>query len=90
MGKLDKMLETLPRDLRQRLDSAVENGRYETRGEILLDALYLWHDQESLREAKLANLKEMLAEAESGPYFPAEEVFAELRERAAFRAANPE
>lgn len=88
MGKLDKILDTLPQDLREKLDAAVEEGRYETRGEILLDALYLWHDQESLREVKLANLKAMIAEARSGPYYPAEQVFAELRERAAAHAAG--
>ena len=88
MGKLDKILEHLPADLTEKLQAAVDDGRYETKGDIVLDAIYLWHDRECLREVKLAKLKALIADARNGPYYPAEEVFAELRERVAAHAVE--
>ncbi len=88
MGKLDKFFEHLPADLSEKLESAIEDGRYGAKADIVLDALYLWYDQECLREVKLEKLKALVAEARNGPYYSAEEVFAELRERVAAHAAE--
>ena len=90
MGKFDKILDHLPGDLNESLQAAIDDGRYQSKAEILLDAIHLWQDQETLREAKLARLKALLAEAEDGPYYPAEQVFEELRQRIAARASKTE
>ncbi|NMA99640.1 MAG: type II toxin-antitoxin system ParD family antitoxin [Phyllobacteriaceae bacterium] len=58
----------------------VENGRYNSKSEVLREGVRLVQE----REASLAVLDAMLDEAmtdiEAGRTYPAEEVFAELRE----------
>ncbi|HEU4820681.1 MAG TPA: hypothetical protein VFS87_05940 [Qipengyuania sp.] len=88
MGKLDKILDHLPGGLSEKLQAAVDDGRYESKAEVLLDAIHLWNDQETLRKTRVSELKALIAEAEEGPYYPAEEVFQELRQRAAARATQ--
>lgn len=90
MGKLDKILDNLPGRLGEKLQAAVDDGRYESKADILLDAIHLWNDQETLRQARITELKALISEAEQGPYYPAEQVFEELRQRVARRAAQAE
>ncbi len=60
----------------------VESGRYLSATEVLQHGLYLLQDQERLNQIKLEWLRaEIQKGADSGPGIPAEELFAELRQR---------
>jgi Arc/MetJ-type ribon-helix-helix transcriptional regulator len=86
MNAIADIRRTLPRDLQEAMDAAIEEGRFEGNGEILLEALYLWLDSEMLRRAKLEKLRELIAEGEEGPYLDGPTAMAELRERLMQRA----
>jgi Arc/MetJ-type ribon-helix-helix transcriptional regulator len=88
MTVFDELLSILPRDLREAIDVAVASDRYDSFGDVLLEALYRWNDGEILRNAKLEQLRGMIAEAEAGPTYSSDEVFAELRARIAERQAR--
>ena len=86
MNAIADIKRTLPQDLQDAMDAAVAEGRFESNGDILLDALYLWLDEETLRQAKLQKLRDLIAEGEKGPYYDGAEVMAELRARMMERA----
>lgn len=86
MNAIADIKHTLPKDLQDAMDTAIHQGRFESNGDILLQALYLWLDEETLRAAKLQKLRELIAEGEQGPSLDGETVMAELRERFAERA----
>lgn len=60
----------------------VESGRYESMADVILAGLELLQDEEIARAARLDRLKQDIQKGiDSGPGRPAEDVFAELRER---------
>lgn len=85
MSIFDELLAILPGELRDTVKTAVASDRFESFSDVLLEALYRWQDSELLREAKLQKLRDMLEEAEAGPSYSSDEVFAEIRARIASR-----
>lgn len=86
MNAIADIKSALPRDLQEAMDAAIAEGRFESNGEIVLDALYLWLDGEMLRRAKLQKLRELIAEGEEGPMLDGPTAMADLRRRMAERA----
>lgn len=82
MPVVERMTITMPTDMAATLRQTVANGEYASTSEIVREALRDWVlnresescDLESLRAAINAGL-------ESGPSIPADEVFAEMRNR---------
>jgi antitoxin ParD1/3/4 len=79
MGKLERITVTMPEEMAAKMRAAVDRGEYATTSEIVREALRDWDAYQERREIGLARLRGMIAEAEAGPSYPAEEVFAELR-----------
>ena len=52
--------EALPPDIREFVDRLLAEGRYQSYSEIVLDGLFLLKDEETLRQAKLAELRAMV------------------------------
>ena len=88
MNIFDELLAILPRELRATVDAALASDRFESFGDLVLEALYGWQDGEFLRSAKLDHLRAMIDEAETGPTYSSDEVFAELRARIAARRSG--
>ncbi len=80
MSKLERITVTMPEEMAAKMRAAVESGAYATTSEIVREALRDWNEYQERREAKLEKLRALIAEGEQGPSYPAEEVFAELRE----------
>lgn len=60
----------------------VKTGRFASASEVVREGLRLMEEREAEREARLEALRtEIRRGRESGPGIPAEEVFAELRDR---------
>ncbi len=81
MNAVADIKRALPQELQDAMDAAIAEGRFESNGDILLDALYLWLDEETLRQAKLQKLRDLIAEGEEGPYLDGPAAMAELRKR---------
>jgi Arc/MetJ-type ribon-helix-helix transcriptional regulator len=88
MTPFDDLLSILPRELREAVDAAIAEGRFESFSEVLLTALHEWHSTEINREAHLQRMRRLIDEAREGPTYSSDEVFAELRERIAMRQAR--
>lgn len=88
MGKLERVTVTMPEEMAAKLRAAVESGEYATTSEIVREALRDWSDEQERKEAALARLREMIDEADAGPSYPAEQVFAEIRAFVAEQAAK--
>lgn len=58
----------------------VENGRYNSKSEVLREGVRLVQEREARLRELDAKLAEGLADIDAGRMFPAEEVFAELRQ----------
>lgn len=86
MNAIADIKRALPQDLQDAMDAAIAEGRFESNGDILLDALYLWLDEEMLRQAKLAKLRDLIAEGEQGPYLDGHATMSALRKRMVERA----
>jgi Arc/MetJ-type ribon-helix-helix transcriptional regulator len=86
MNAVADIKRALPQDLQDAMDSAIAEGRFESNGDILIDALYLWLDEETLRQAKLKKLHELIAKGEEGPYLDGPTAMTALRKRMVERA----
>ena len=75
----------LPPGMEPFVRQLIDSGRYEGERDVIWDALELLKDREAARSARLHDIKtkidEALSEADSGGGVPAEDVFAELRNR---------
>ena len=88
MGKLERITVTMPEEMAAKLRAAVDSGTYATTSEVVREALRDWSDYQDRRQAASERLREMVEEARSGPSYPAEEVFAEIRALVAEQAAK--
>lgn len=88
MSKLERITVTMPAEMAAKLRAAVERGDYATTSEVVREALRDWSDYQDQRVEKLERFKQMLEEAEAGPSYPAEQVFAELRQLVAEKVAQ--
>ncbi|QYU70014.1 type II toxin-antitoxin system ParD family antitoxin [Leptolyngbya sp. 15MV] len=88
MSKLERITVTMPEEMAAKLRAAVEAGEYATTSEIVREALRDWSDYQERRAERIERFKRMLDEAEAGPSYPAEEVFAEIRQLVADKAAK--
>lgn len=88
MSKLERITVTMPEEMVSRLRAAVDAGKYATTSEIVREALRDWSDYHDRRQAAIERLKQMVEEARAGPSYPAEEVFAEIRQLVAEQAAK--
>lgn len=88
MGKLERITVTMPEEMAAKLRAAVASGEYATTSEIVREALRDWSDEQERKEAALARLRAMIDEADAGPSYPAEQVFAEIRALVAEQAAQ--
>jgi antitoxin ParD1/3/4 len=67
MNDHDKLTVLLPHDLAQSVRDALDGERYVVESDVVIDALNDWKTKEALRAAKLARLRELIAEGiESG------------------------
>lgn len=88
MGKLERITVTLPEEMIAKLRAVVETGEYATEGEIVREVLSGWSDEQDRKEAAIAKIREMVAEAEKGPFMDGEQAMAELRSYVAARVAE--
>lgn len=88
MGKLERITVTMPEEMASKLRAAVEAGEYATTSEVVREALRDWSEYQDRRQAAVERLKQMVAEADEGPSYPAEQVLAEIRQYVAERAAK--
>ena len=88
MGKLERITVTMPEEMTARMRASVESGEYATTSEIVREAMREWSDRQERKQAALAQLRALIAEADAGPSYPAERVFAELRAYVAEKAAE--
>jgi antitoxin ParD1/3/4 len=79
------MTITLSPELEKIINERVQSGEYASANEVIGEALRLLEEQEELRRIKYEALKREIAKGaeglERGEGIPAEEVFAEVRER---------
>jgi len=88
MSKLERITVTMPEEMAAKLRAAVERGEYATTSEVVREALRDWSDEQERRAEKMERFRKMLDEAESGPSYPAEEVFAGIRQLVADKVAQ--
>lgn len=88
MTIFDELRAILPQELRDAIDTAIAEGRFETFSELLIAALWEWHGTEVNRQAHLDRIRRLVDEAREGPTYSSDEVFADLRARIAARQAR--
>jgi antitoxin ParD1/3/4 len=88
MGALERITITLPAELAATLKATVAEGEYASTSEVVREALRDWARARDADHRALEALREAIRIGdESGPGIPAEQVYAELRERVAARHA---
>ncbi len=88
MAKLERITVTMPEEMAAKLRAAVNSGEYATTSEVVREALRDWSDYRDRRLAAVDRLRQMVADAGAGPSYPAEQVFAEIRQDVAEQAAK--
>ena len=84
MSSIERITISLPAELAATLRASVEDGDYASTGEIVREALRDWQRAREHEQRDLEALREAIRIGdESGPGIPAEDVFAELRQRIA-------
>lgn len=68
MGKAEKISISLTDELLAEVHSAVASGHYASISEVVREALRTWREQRSWKEAAIAELKLLIAEAEASGY----------------------
>ena len=61
----------------------VTSGRYNNASEVIRDGLRMLEDAENERMMTVEQLRAEIAKGAEGPFYPAEEVFARVREKIA-------
>ena len=79
MGRLERITVTMPEEMAAKLRAAVDSGEYATTSEIVREALRDWGDEQDRKRAALKKLREMIAEAQKGPFLDGPTALAELR-----------
>jgi antitoxin ParD1/3/4 len=80
MSKLERITVTMPEEMAAKMRAAVDAGEYATTSEIVRDALRDWSEEQERRAAALAEIRSEIAKGFEGPFFDADEVFAELKD----------
>ena len=84
MSAIERITISLPAELAATLRASVDDGDYASTGEIVREALHDWQRAREREQRDLEELREAIRIGdESGSGIPAEEVFAELRQRIA-------
>jgi antitoxin ParD1/3/4 len=78
MGKIERITVAVSGEMAARLRAVVEAGEYATEGEAVREALQDWGVAQDRRQAALARLREMIAEAENGQFIDGDQFFDEL------------
>ena len=86
MTKLERITITMPEKMAAKMRAAVESGEYATTSEIIREAVRDWTDLQDQKEAAVAKVRAVLDNARKEPVYPAEQVFAELRQLVAEEA----
>ena len=86
MGKVEKISVSLPKEMVETVNQAVESGDYATASEVVREALRKWESDRAYDRAiktyGLERLRSLVREGmESGPAPDADEVFAEVKAR---------
>ena len=68
MGRSEKISVSLTEELLADVQSAIESGDYASTSEVVREALREWRDQRTRKEAALAELKQLIGEAEASGY----------------------
>ena len=63
------------------IDQQVKSGRYNNASEVVRDGLRILEDLELVRQKRVEEVRQLLAEAEGDDLIPADQVFDELRRR---------
>ncbi|MGO1077119.1 type II toxin-antitoxin system ParD family antitoxin [Inquilinus sp. CA228] len=63
------------------IDQQVKSGRYNNASEVVRDGLRILEDLELVRQKRVEEIRQLLAEAEGDDLIPADQVFDELRRR---------
>ncbi len=88
MAKLERITVTMPEEMAARLRAAVDVGEYATTSEVIREALRQWNENRERRFAAEQQFRKMVDDAMAGPSYPADEVFAEMRQIVAEQAAK--
>lgn len=70
------------------IDQQVKSGRYNNASEVVRDGLRILEDLELVRQRRVEEVRQLLAEAEGDDLIPADQVFDELRRRYGRAAAG--
>ena len=82
MGAIERLTITVPAEMAAILRSTVEGGEYASTSEIIREAVRDWTRARDADRRELNELRALIREGmESGPSIPADQVFAELREK---------
>ena len=88
MSKLERITVTMPAEMAARLRAAVERGEYATTSEVVREALRDWGDERDRGDARREWLRAEIEKGLAGPFLPADQVFAELRDQVREQAAE--
>lgn len=88
MSKLERITVAMPEEMAAKLRAAVDSGGYATTSEVVREALREWNDEQDRKRAGIDRLKQLVAEADAGPSYPAQEVFERVRSFVAEEAAK--
>jgi antitoxin ParD1/3/4 len=80
MSKLERITVTMPEEMAAKMRAAVDAGAYATTSEIVREALRDWSEDQARKAAALAEIRSEIAKGFEGPFFDADEVFADLKE----------
>lgn len=89
MGAIERLTITMPAEMAATLRESVEGGEYASTSEIIREAVRDWTRARDTDRRELDELRALIREGmESGPSIPADQVFAELREKILARRAQ--
>lgn len=82
MGAIERLTITMPAEMAATLRETVDGGQYASTSEIIREAVRDWTRARDADRRELDELRTLIRNGmESGPSIPADQVFAELREK---------